>query len=84
MINLLQGAEGGSSTAVDALTDWVMTEGYQAAFDPGSGFVVLEWTTCDVDPDQDKCKPVGGNIPTPSTLALFALGLLAMRRRITA
>jgi PEP-CTERM motif len=78
MINLLQGAEGGSSTAVDALTDWVMTEGYQAAFDPGSEFVVLEWTSCELDPDQEKCIPVGGNVPAPATLALFGLGLAGL------
>jgi hypothetical protein len=87
MINLLRNAESGSSLATDALTNWVKTEGYRAAFDPSSSFVVLEWTTCPpgtVENETGACVPVGGSIPLPPTLALFALGLLAMRRGITA
>jgi hypothetical protein len=88
MINLLRDAQSGaSSSSVDALTDWVIAEGYRAAFDPISSFVVLEWTICsegEIEIRPGVCVPVGGRIPVPPTLALYALGLLMMWRRNTA
>ena len=66
MIQLLKGATTDTPTpgALDALLDFVATEGFQAAFDPAGDFTVVEWT----------CNG-GVCIPTPTTLALFGLGL---------
>lgn len=78
MINLLGDAAGGSTTALLALNDFVMTEGYRAAFDPRGGFVALEWTVCEPGYEKDsqgECIPVGGSIPEPASIALFGLGL---------
>ena len=44
LIGLLQQAAAGDQAALDALVEFVRTEGVRAAFDPADRFRVVEWT----------------------------------------
>ncbi len=74
MISLLNDAATGDVGALNELTAFVTTEGYQAAFNPAGGFKVVEWTNG---------QNGGGSIPEPTAITLFAVGLagLVVNRR---
>lgn len=85
MIAALIDAEAGSSGALELLTNFVVTEGDIAAFNPDKSFVVLEWSTCPPGTvgTRPNCVPVGSSIPEPATIILFTIGLagLGLRRK---
>jgi hypothetical protein len=70
MTELLRLASAGDAAALDAVVDFVRTEGARGAFDPAGGFRVLEWTGA---------TPIDGEpIPTASGLALAAMALMIL------
>jgi hypothetical protein len=64
MVSLLQTLD------VSALTNFVKTEGYRAAFDPAGDFSVVEWTC-----NGGVCPPP---VPVPAAAWLFGSGLLGL------
>lgn len=69
MITLLKDAATGNTLSLDTLKKFIVSEGYQAGFDPAENFRVLEWS-------------VGGPIdrldPTPvPAISVWGLGILA-------
>ena len=76
-IDLIIAAAGGDAPALASLENFVRTDMSGGAFDPAGGFKVLKWSVLPEVPD-------GGNIPEPSTYAIFILGLAGLitgRRR---
>lgn len=78
LINTIQAAHSGNAGSLDQLLAFVQGPGSVAAFDYGSPFAIVEFSTVDV--------PIGHAIPEPATaalgvLSLGGLALAALRRR---
>jgi hypothetical protein len=73
-IDLITDAAGGNLAALASLETFVRDEMSGGAFDPNGGFRILKWSV--LPPVEE-----GGNIPEPSTVAIFILGLAGLMAR---